>query len=148
MHVQGKICLLQSAPPTLDIPINDGLLLLWAQTSSQVPSAVALHFPACGVLVPIPSGSLYTVNPSLLPRTDLQSLSLSAKLPPKHLRLCCLGAVLPMVCVAFTLLCLPQSSCFTFLCGFKVLPPWLISVLGGFPGYGFISCFTAPSQDC
>ena len=58
---------------------------------SQVLSAVAFLSPACGALLPSPLGYLNTTNPSLLPRTDLQSLSLSAQPLPKHLKLWCLG---------------------------------------------------------
>ena len=48
-----------------------------------------IRSPAHGTLVPSPSSCLHTVNPSPLPRTEFRSLSLSAQLPPKLLRLWC-----------------------------------------------------------
>ena len=44
----------------LTLPNNGVLLLPWAQPSSQLPSAVALHSQAHGTLNPSPSGCLHT----------------------------------------------------------------------------------------
>ena len=62
-----------------------------------------------------PSGCLHTANPSPLPRTDLWSPSLSAQPLSEHLRLWCLGAVVPIVFMALCLLCPPQARCCIFL---------------------------------
>ena len=53
------------------LPDNGALLLLWAQTSSQVPLAVVLCSPALCALLCRPSGCLHTAYPSPLLRTDL-----------------------------------------------------------------------------
>ena len=95
-----------------------------------------------------PSGCLHTANPSPLPGTDLWSLSLSAQPPPEHLRLWCPGAVVQMICVALSLLRPPQSTCCAFLCSCEDPLSRPISLSGGFPGCGFLSFFTAPSQEC
>ena len=87
---QRKVFLWCSAPPPLALPTNGTLLLLWVQTSLD-----SLHYDSTlqtmTHCLPIPSGCLHTDNPSPLPRTDLQSLSLSTQLMSKHLRLWCLG---------------------------------------------------------
>ena len=68
-------------PPPLTLSNNVAMLLLWAQTSSQVPLAVAsapqplVHHSLAF------SGYLYTTNPNPLPRTDLWSLSLNSPCP-------------------------------------------------------------------
>ena len=113
-------------PPPLTLPNNGSLLLLKSQASCCTPSAVALSSPACGALLPSPSGCPHTTNPIPLPGTDLQSLSLSSQPPPTHLGLWCSGAVVPFVCVALSLLCPPQSSFCAFLQGFEVPPSLLI----------------------
>ena len=74
-------------PFSSPLPINGALPLLWAQTSSRVPSGVASHSPARGTAHLSPSGCRHTATPSPLPGTHLRSLSLSAQPPPEHLRL-------------------------------------------------------------
>ena len=65
--------------PHLLSPSNNGaLLLLRVQTSSQIPLAVVFSSPAHGTLLHRSSGCLHAANPSPLPGSDLQSLSLSA----------------------------------------------------------------------
>ena len=85
--------------PTLLILTNNGALpLLWVLTFSWVLSVMAccISWPlpygslTCGALFLSPLGCLHTINPSPLLGTDLQSLSLSAQPPPKHLRPWCL----------------------------------------------------------
>lgn len=110
-HVHRRILLWWPAPPPLALSHNSTLTLLWAQTSSQVPLAVVFCSPAHGTPLPSPLGCLHTTNPSLLPKNDLWSLSLSTQTPPEHLKLWCPGAVLSVACVVHCLLCLPQSSC-------------------------------------
>ena len=75
-------------------PLHDSsaLPLLWVRTFSRVPSAMAFHSLAFSVphphqqhTIPHPLGCLHSANPSLLPGTDLWSLSLSAKPPPSIL---------------------------------------------------------------
>ena len=77
-----KIFLWWSALPPLALPNSGALLFLWAQASSHAPSAVVFCSLAHGAPLPSPSGCLYTAKPSLLPRTDLWSLSLRAHPPP------------------------------------------------------------------
>ena len=87
-------------------------------------------------------------HPSLLPRTDLQSLSLSALLPPKGLRLCCLGQWYPWS--------LRLSHCFALLSPAVALFSAALRSLhliwspcqGGSEGCGFLSSFSGPSQEC
>ena len=74
--------------------------LSYLRTFSQVPSALASPSSAHGILLPThgtlllsPLGCLHTANPSPLPGTDLQSLSLSAQPPPECFRLWCLGNI-------------------------------------------------------
>ena len=116
-------------PTHLSLLDNGALLLLWAQTSSQVPLAVMLCFLTCGTPLPSPSGCLHTANVSPLPLTDLWSLSLSAQPPPECLMLWCLGAVVWMVCEVLTARGPPQSSCCALLHDFEVPPSWLISLV-------------------
>ena len=80
-------CLLRSAPPALALSNNSALLLLWAQTFSQVLSAMAFHSPACGTPLFSCLGCPRTANTSRLPGTDFQNLSLSTQPPPECLRL-------------------------------------------------------------
>ena len=132
-------------PPSLALPDNRTLLLLWVQTSSWVSSAMACHSLACDTPLPSPSGCLYTASPSPRRRADLQSLSLSTR--PAHSsptsQALVPGVVVQMICEALTLLCHPQSSCCTFLSDIEVPLSWLI-----FTGCGFLSSLTAPSQEC
>ena len=87
-----------SLPLLLPLPNSGASSLLWVQTFSRVPSAVAFHSPALCVLLPPPmtyhflvtSGCLHTANPSLLPGTNLWSLGLGAQPPPEHLSFWCL----------------------------------------------------------
>ena len=102
------------------------MFLLQAQTSSRVLGTVALSSPACGTSLPSPSGCLHKANPSCLPGTDLQSLSLSMQPLADHLRLWCPGVVVQMVFAVFSLLC-PPSSCCAFLHDFEVPPSRPIS---------------------
>ena len=48
--------------------------------------------------LPSPSACLHTANPSPLPRTDLQNLSLSTQPPPEHLGLWFLGRWCNVLC--------------------------------------------------
>ena len=82
------------------------LLLLQAQTSSQVPAAL-------GTPLPSPSGCFHKANPGPLPRTDLQSLCLSIPPPP--------GPSTPGcgVDAALTLLGRLGPAAVLFLCGFE-----------------------------
>ena len=111
------------------LPNSGALFLLWVQTSSQVPSAVALSSPALCAALP----SSLRLSPHCqtypLPRTGLWSLSVSTQPLPEQLRLWCLEAVVLMVFAAFTLFCFPHSSCCAFLCDFEVPPSQLISLL-------------------
>ena len=148
MCAQGKI--FYGSPPLPFSPSTSGaLLLLWAQTSSWVPSAVALHSPAHGILLPSPSGCFHIANHSPLPGTDLQSLSLSVQPPPECLRLWCLRMWYQWS--------LGLSLCFALFSPAAVLfyedwrslhLGWSPHQLGGFPGYGSLSSFTAPFQEC
>ena len=79
-------------------PSNGTLLLLQAQASSRVPLALVLCCPMWFTAPESLGLSPHTANPSPLPLTDLQSLSLRvlrAQPPPKHLRLWCPGEVVP-----------------------------------------------------
>ena len=109
-HMNKKIFLWWSAPSPLTLLNSSALLLLWAQTSSWLLSAVVFHCPSCDAPLPSPSGSLYTSNPSPLQGTDFWSLNLSTQPLPECLRLWCLGAVLSTVCTALSLLCPPQLA--------------------------------------
>ena len=94
LPARGTPCLKAGTCPDKDIPMallplfslilcnNGTLLLLQAQASSCASLAVALHSPACGAPFLSPSSYLYTANPSPLPGTDLQTLSLSAQPTP------------------------------------------------------------------
>ena len=106
-----------SPSPHIALPNNGTLLFLWAQTSSCTLLSVVLHFPAHGAPGPSPSVCHHTDNLSSLPRTDLQSLCLSAQPLPSRLRLWCLRMVVPYV--ALSLLSLPHSRCCTFLHSFE-----------------------------
>ena len=102
--------------PSSSHPPNKGtLLLLETKASSHSPSAVVLCSPDHGTALPSPSGCLHAANTSPPPGTDLQILSPSTQHPPDCLRLWSLGVVVPMVCVALSLLCPPWSSCCAFL---------------------------------
>ena len=132
-HAYTGRFLCQSAPPLLTFPNNGGLLLLQAQTSSWVPSAVAFtpqpiahHTPVCGTLLPSSSGCLPTPNPSSLPGTDLWSL-IFCQAPTRAHQTVVSRSVVQMICMVLTLFC-PQ--------------------VGGFPGCGFLVSFTAPSHEC
>ena len=81
--VQRKIFLWWCTPPPLALPNNDASLLLWAQTSSQFPSALVFCSPALGAPFPSPSDCPHIANTSPLPATDLWSLSLSTQPPSK-----------------------------------------------------------------
>ena len=121
----GKRVLWWSAPPPLTLPTSGTLLLLWAQTSSLVPSAVALCSPAHGAPLPGPSGCPHAVGPSPLPGTDLWSLSLRAQPPPEHLRLWC-----PAQWCRWSgqlLLCFALLSPAAALFSATLRPLWLIS---------------------
>ena len=127
--------LCQSAPPLLTFPNNGGLLLLQAQTSSWVPSAVvftpqpiAHHTPVCGTLLPSSSGCLPTPNPSPLPGTDLWSLILCPA-PTRAHQTVVSRSVVQMICMFLILLCHPHSSCCTFLGDVEAPPSWLASLL-------------------
>ena len=68
----------------------------WHLAPPSVPGLL-LGSLSCGIPLPSPSGFLPTANPSLLPRTDLWILSLSAQPQSEHLRLWCLRAVVLVV---------------------------------------------------
>ena len=105
---QRKIFLWQSTPHPLALSSNGTLLLLQAQTSSWVLLAVVFCSAALATPLHSPSGCLHTAKPSLS-RTDLQSLSLSAQLPYEREGMVS-QEVIPVVCVALSLLCPPQYS--------------------------------------
>ena len=82
-----------------------------------------------------------STQPTLVFSLELTSgACLSAQPPPEHLRLW-RGS-------AFSLPCPLQFSCCAFLWGFEVPLSWVIFPSRGFPGCGFLSSFTAPSQEC
>ena len=89
----GSLPLLLLPSPTVAPCLSCGsgpfpwFLLLWC----SLPQPVVYHSPAHGTLLLSPSGCLNRASPSLLPRTGLQSLSLSAQPPLEHLRLWCPG---------------------------------------------------------
>ena len=56
--------------------------------------------------------------------------------------------VLLMFCATLPLLFPTQCSFCIFLCGFEISLFCPISLSEGFPGYKFLSSFTAPSQEC
>ena len=106
--LQRKTFLQQSSPPPLALPKNGTLLLLQAQISFSWVSLLWISTPQTLVHHSLaPSGYLFTTSTSPLPGTDLWSLSLSAQLPPKHLRLWCLGVMVLMVFAALS--ALPSS---------------------------------------
>ena len=108
-----------------------------------MPLTVVLCSLSCGALPTSPSGCLHKPNPSPLPRIDPQTLHLSAQPLSQCLRL----ASGVMVCAALSLLCLPQFSCWRFsprLWG----PSISADLIRWLPGCGFLSFFTAPSQEC
>ena len=80
VNLQRKKFLSHSAPP-LDLPIMVPCFSCEPRPAPGFP-VVVHHSPDL-------SGCLCTANPNPLPRTDLQSLSLSAQPPPKGLRLWC-----------------------------------------------------------
>ena len=116
-------------PPPLTLPNNVTLLLLWTQTSSGVPSVMALCSPAHGPPLPSHSVCLHRASPSSLPRIDLWSLSLRAQPLPEHLRIWYSWLVVQVVCLVLTLICPPHSSCCTCLQSFEVPLALLISLL-------------------
>lgn len=100
--------------------------------------------------LPRPSGCPHTASLSPLPGTDLWSLSLRAQPPPTCLRLWFLGQRYQWsvrLSLVFSLLSLAVAL---FSQGFEVplhlsRPP---HQFGDTPGCGFLSSFTAPSQEC
>ena len=142
--VQGKKFLWWARPPHLALLNNDILFLLQAQTSSQVPLAVAYYSPAHCTQLPSPSG--FSTQPTLVlswtwPKSQCPAPTLASQAVLS-------GVVVPIISEALTLLCPPQSSCWAFLIDFEVRPSQLISVLiGWLPRVcGFLFSLTAPSQ--
>ena len=81
-------------PPPLALPTTATFLLLWAQTLGcgvALPSSWHSAPQPKAHPLPSPSGYVHTANPSPLPGTDLQRLSLGAQPPPKCLTLWCSG---------------------------------------------------------
>ena len=146
---QGKIFLWQSTLLPLVLSNNGALLLLWALTSSKVPSAMAFHSPRHGTLLSSPSSCFHRANSSPLARTDLWSLSLSLQPPPMHLRL--------WSPVRWYRWFVWLSLCFALLSPAAVLfsrtlrslhLSWSPYRFGGFLGCGFLPSLTASSQKC
>ena len=109
---------------------------------------VVLHSPACGTPFPSPSSCLHTANLNSLTGIKLQSLTFSIQPLPTSQAIVT-GAATPMVCEALSFLCPPQSGCCAFLQGFEVPLSQLASLSVRWPsGYGFLSSFIAPSQEC
>ena len=147
----GGLPLLISPSPTM------APCLSWGPRPSPVfplqshsnPQPIAHHSPACGALLLSPLSCLHTANPSPLPGTDHQSLSLSAQHLTQCLRLWCLGwgwrwCVQLSLCFA---LLSPAAAFFSATLRSLHLD-WLFCQLGGFPGCGFLFFFIAPSQEC
>lgn len=67
--------------------------------ASPVGPVLLLHSLGYGALLLFPSGCLHTTNPTLLPGSDLQNLSVSTQPLPRHLWLRCPRAVVQMVWV-------------------------------------------------
>ena len=141
-HARGSLLPERPQCAEKDIPMSvypssSCLPQQWPLTSSVGPGLLSWSLD-CGTLLPrpwhtIPSGCLHTANPSPLPRTDLQNLSLSAQPQPEHLPLWCLGAGVQMMCAVLTMLCPPQSSCCAFLCNLEVPWTWLIPLIRCLP---------------
>lgn len=118
------------------------LLLRQAQTSSSTTLSVAHQSLA-------PSRCFYTANTSYLPRTDIQSSSLSISTPPKSFRLGCARQ--------WYRCSLQFSLCFAFLVLAVFLFPstlrlplhlgWSPIQLGNLSVCGFLSSFIAPLQE-
>ena len=149
VHAQSKIFLWLSSLPLLALPSNGIMPSCRPRTPPRFPH---LWFSAPQPLANhslASLGCLHTTNPSPLPGTELQSLSLSAKPLPRYLRLwCCERWYWWSVWLSFYFVLLsPDAAIFTE--AFRSLHlGWSPHQLGGFPGYGFLSFFTAPFQGC
>ena len=129
----GRLCMHRidsygSQPLLLTLHNSVSLLLLPAQTSSQVSSAVVFYSPPCGTQLPVPSGCIHTANSSPLPRTELWSLSLNTRTCPGVSGCGVCGGVRDDLCSTYSV-CPPQSSCCDFRGKFEVPPFQLISPL-------------------
>ena len=135
---------LYSHPPQqccLASPLGPGLLPLSLICGSLISRD-------CGSLLLASFGCLHTANLSLLPRTGLWILHLRAQPLPEYLRLWCPGwwygwSLQLSLCYAF--LCLAAALFFEAL--MVSSPSWSLHQLGGLSGCGFLSFFTAPSQE-
>lgn len=83
----GRTCA-EVEVPTVVPPLRHPALAVNACRArhSPCPSARVLSSPALGALLLSPSHCLHTATPGPRPRTDLRVGSLSAQLPPEHLR--------------------------------------------------------------
>ena len=115
-HPRTSACAEKDVPMTVLTLLNNGFsLFLWAQASSHTLSPVTFGSPAHRALLPIaPSGCVHTANPSPLPGTDFQSLSLSAQPSPECLRYGVPGSGTDGLCSSLSAL----SSSVQLLCFF------------------------------
>lgn len=128
------------APPPFAHPNSSTLLLLWAWSSSLALSSVVLCSPAPTHCSSLPSGCFHTSNPSP-PRTEL-----SVPSPTWGSQAILSWVVVPMVSLCFALLSAAAAP-FSKALRFPFCTGWPACQLGGLPGCGFLSSFSAPSQD-
>ena len=149
LHMHRERCSYGSpTPPLLSLPHNGALLLLRAQASSSW--AVVLCSPACRALLPSPSGYLHTANLGLSPAL-ISEPWVSAPSPFLSISGCGIQeqwywwSVQLSFCFAILSL---SAVLFSDALRFPICPGWCLCQLGCFPGCGFLSSFTPPSQEC
>ena len=145
VHVQRRCSSDGPIPPPLALPQNGPLFLLQSWAFFCTPLALVLHSPAMAYSSPPPSVCHHPANPSPLPKTDLQSLSLRAQPPPKVSGCGVLDSGINGLLFPFLS---PAPTLFSEALMFPLHPSWSPHLLGGLPGYKFLSSFTASSQEC
>ena len=102
------------------------MLLASCMGPSFIPYSCGSPLSSPWHTTPEPLRLIHTGNPSPLPGTDLQSLSLNVHALPEHLRLCCSGVVVPMVYSSLSLLWPLLSRCCAFPQDIEVPSPSLL----------------------
>ena len=103
------------------LPNNGALTLLWAWTFSRVPFTMVFPSIVCGALFLSP-----LCHPQFSPQDWPPEPESQRPAPTRASHAVMYRPVVQMVCADLTLLCCSQSSCYTFLGDFEVLPTQLI----------------------